>query len=248
VRKSHIILFLIVISAAINPLNAAVPDFRKMIEDYLSLVSVKASITQKIYLEDGSTEVYSGNYFAASKGFIRIDYLLPESQTIVVNDSGLFWYYNDRNLLFVSGKKRSSNDSIPVLMSVISRESLKDIDIISEGVKFYSFFKMAEIYSITSKKNKTKMIIWVDPVLKIIKRKYILDETGREMIKEEYIGHTVIDGIYIPSKIDLKARTSGGVVHTVTEYSGIVINIRLDKDLFKFKVTQEMKVRVLNDN
>lgn len=247
-RKSHIILFLIVISAAINPLNAAVPDFRKMIEDYLSLVSVKASITQKIYLEDGSTEVYSGNYFAASKGFIRIDYLLPESQTIVVNDSGLFWYYNDRNLLFVSGKKRSSNDSIPVLMSVISRESLKDIDIISEGVKFYSFFKMAEIYSITSKKNKTKMVIWVDPVLKIIKRKYILDETGREMIKEEYIGHTVIDGIYIPSKIDLKARTSGGVVHTVTEYSGIVINIRLDKDLFKFKVTQEMKVRVLNDN
>jgi len=247
VRKSHIILFLIVISAAINPLNAAVPDFRKMIEDYLSLVSVKASITQKIYLEDGSTEVYSGNYFAASKGFIRIDYLLPESQTIVVNDSGLFWYYNDRNLLFVSGKKRSSNDSIPVLMSVISRESLKDIDIISEGVKFYSFFKMAEIYSITSKKNKTKMVIWVDPVLKIIKRKYILDETGREMIKEEYIGHTVIDGIYIPSKIDLKARTSGGVVHTVTEYSGIVINIRLDKDLFKFKVTQEMKVRVLND-
>jgi len=247
VKKIYKLRFTIIIITTLRPLSADVRDFKKIIEDYLSVNTIKASITQHIYLENGSTEVFSGNYFAASKGLIRIDYMRPESQTIVVNETGLFWYYNDRKLLFLSEKKDENAGSIPVMMNVISSESLKDIDVISEGMKFYSLFKIVEVYSITSKKNKTKMILWVDPHMKVIKRKYILDESGYEMIKEDYIDHTRINGVYIPSKIELKARTSNGVIHTVTEYSDIAINSRLDKDLFKFKVRPEMKVRILSD-
>ncbi|HPS86799.1 MAG TPA: DUF4292 domain-containing protein [Spirochaetota bacterium] len=245
-KKSFIFLFIFIINAVSQPLFADIQDFKKIIEDYLSVNSIKSSITQYIYLDDGSTEVFSGNYFAASKGFIRIDYIRPESQTIVVNDTGLFWYYNDRKLLFLSEKKSENTGSIPALMNVIPADSMKDIEVVDEGIKFYSLFKTAQVYSVTSKKNKTKMILWIDPVLKIIKKKYILDDTGHEMMKEEYTDYTEIEGIFIPSKIELKARTSSGIVHTVTEYSNIVINSRIEKDLFKFKITPEMKVRMLN--
>ncbi len=246
-KKSYIVLLILVFSGISHHSNADTDDFRKIIEDYLSVKTIRGSITQSIYLEDGSTEVFNGNYFAASKGLIRIDYIKPEIQTVVVNDSGLFWYYNERKLLFTSKKSNGSGGSVPALMDVIPADSMKGVEVIYEGVKLYSFFKTAEVYTITTKTNKTKIVIYVDPVVKIIRRKLMIDESGREMIKEDYIGHTLIGGVYIPSKIELKARTSGGIVHTLTEYKNIVINIPADKDLFKFKVTPYMKVRILSE-
>lgn len=245
-NKRHILVWILITAAASRPLSADNGDFKKIIDDYLSVSTIKASITQHIYLEDGSAEVYSGNYYAASKGFIRIDYLRPERQTIVVNDAGLFWYYNDRKLLFRSEKKSADAGSIPVLMNIIPGDQINDIDVVFEGKKFYSLFKTADVYSVKSKKNKTKMVLWVDPFLKIMKRKYILDESGHEMIKEEYSDYAEIDGVYIPSRIELKARTLNGVIHTVTEYSSMEINGNIDTDLFRFKVKPEMKVRILN--
>ena len=221
--------------------------FKKIINDYLSVRTIKATIVQHIYPEDGSTEIFSGNYFAASKGFIRIDYLKPESQVIVVNNSGLYWYYTDRKLLFQSEKKNGESSSIPLLMNAVPVDSLNNIEVANDGIRFYSLFKMAEVYTITSKINKTRMTLWIDPVVKIIKRKIILDESGREMIKEEYTSHAFIGGVYIPSRIELTARTASGVIQTVTEYSNIVINSRIDRDMFEFKVTSEMKVRMMND-
>jgi len=246
VNKRHILTCILLIAAASRPLSADNGDFKKIIDDYLSVNTIKASITQHIYLEDGSAEVFSGNYYAASKGFIRIDYLRPERQTIVVNDTGLFWYYNDRKLLFRSEKKSEDAGSIPVLMNIIPGDQINDIDVVSEGVKFYSLFKTADVYSVTSKKNKTKMVLWVDPLLKIMKRKYILDESGHEMIKEEYSDYAEFNGIYIPSRIELKARTLNGVIHTVTEYSSIEINSIINRELFRFNIKPEMKVRMLN--
>jgi len=246
VKKSFILIVVLIITATSWPLSADVQDFKKIIEDYLSVNTVKASITQHIYMVDGSVEVFSGNYFAASKGFIRIDYTRPESQVIVVNDSSLFWYYSGRKLLFLSEKKSDESGSIPALLSAVPDDGLKDVEVVSEGRRFYSLFKTADVYSVTSKRNKTKMVLWIDPFIKIIRRKYILDESGHEMMKEDYTDYAVINGIYIPSRIELKARTSDGVVHTVTEYSGIIINSRIDRELFKFKITPEMKVRMLN--
>ncbi len=246
-KKSYIVFFIITFSSIFHPLSGETPEFRKIIEDYLSVKTIKASITQHIYLEDGSTEFYTGNYFAASKGFIRIDYIKPESQTVVVNDGGLFWYYNDRKLLFVSGKDVDNRGPIPAVMNVIPAGYLNDINVVSQGMRLYSFFKTAEIYTITTKKEKTKIVLYVDPVLNIIKRKIMLDESGREIMKEDYIDHVRIDGVYIPSAIELKARTSTGIVHTLTEYSNMIINSPADKDLFKFKITPDMKVRTLNE-
>ena len=66
------------------------------------------------------------------------------------------------------------------------------------------------------------------------------------MIKEDYTDHAEINGIFIPSRIELKARTASGIVQTVTEYKDIVINSAIDKGFFKFKITPDMKVRMLN--
>jgi outer membrane lipoprotein-sorting protein len=247
VKKSCILLIVILTLLFQLSVHADEAVFRKIIEDYLSVTTIKASIVQHIYPEDGSTEFFSGNYFAASKGFIRIDYIKPERQTIVVNDSGLYWYYTERKLLFHSGRKSGGESSIPLLMNVIPAGNLKDIDVKKEGMRFYSLFKMADVYSIKSVKNKTTIKLWVDPVARVIKRKIILDDSGREMIKEEYTAHAFINGVYIPSRIELTARTASGVIQTVTEYSSIVINSRIDKDIFEFKITPEMKVRMLDE-
>jgi len=246
VKKSFIQLLILAAALFSSPVEAD-EAFKKIINDYLSINTIKASIIQHIYPEDGSAEIYSGNYFAASKGFIRIDYLKPENQVIVVNDSGLFWYYTDRKLLFISEKTTDGGSSIPLLMNAIQADSLKNIEVVKEGFRFYSLFKMAEVYSITSNKNKSRMTLWVDPVLHIIKRKIIYDKSGREMIKEEYPVHAFIGGVYIPAKIELTARTASGVIQTVTDYSNIVINSKLADDIFEFKVTPQMKVRMLND-
>lgn len=222
--------------------------FRKIVEDYLSVKTIKASIVQYIYPEDGSTEIYSGYYFASSGGHIRIEYLKPEKQVVVVNNSGLYWYYPERKLLFFSEKKKGGMSSVPILMDIIPAESLKGVEVIKTGRRFYSLFKMADVYSITSLKNKTVITLWVDPFAGIIKRKVISDDSGREMIIEEYKTHTLVKGVYIPAKIELTARTFTGVVQTVTEYENLVINSPIDKDVFKFKVTDEMKVRMINEH
>ncbi|PKL18673.1 MAG: hypothetical protein CVV49_04425 [Spirochaetae bacterium HGW-Spirochaetae-5] len=246
-KKGCISLFVVFAGLFTSSVSADEAVFKKIIEDYLSVTTIKASITQHIYPEDGSTEIFSGHYFAASKGLIRIEYLKPERQTVVVNDSGLYWYYTDRKLLFQSGKKSGGNSSIPLLMNVIPAESLKGIVVAKEGMRFYSLFKMADVYSITSGKNKTTMTLWVDPAARIIKRKIIIDDSGREMIREEYKAHAFINGVYIPSRIELTARTASGVMQTITEYGSIVLNGPIDKDMFEFKITPEMKVRMINE-
>ena len=247
VKKLFFLLLIFIVIEIIRPLYAEMADFKKIADDYISVNTIKASITQTIHPEDGSSEVFTGNYFAVSRGFIRIDYIRPESQTVVVNDTGLFWYYSNRNLLFVSEKNGTGREAIPALMNVVPQAGMKDINVTYEGRKFYSFFKLAEVYSITSEKNKNVMILWIDPVVKIVKRKYILDDQGREMIREDYADHTLVNGKYIPSRIEFKARTASGIIHTVTEYSNIVINSQMDKDIFKFKIMPEMKVRVLRE-
>jgi len=247
-KKGYLSFLIIIIIFLWRQLYSITPEFRKIIEDFMAVNSIKATITQRVYLENGSIEDFSGNYYAASKGLIRIDYLRPESQTVVVNDSGLYWYYPDRKILFLSKKNENSAGSIPAFMNVIPDESLKNLVVNSLGMRFYSFFKTAEVYEVTSKKSGTKLILWIDPVLKVVKRKYILDESGREIVREEYMDHTPVRGIYIPSKIELKARTSNGVIHTVTEYGNMVINSRIEKNVFKFKITPDMKVHDFGDN
>lgn len=248
VKKIYISLIIIFIAASIHPLHAEIADFKKIIADYLSVNTVRASIIQHIYMENGTVEVFSGNYYAASKGLIRIDYLRPESQSVIVNESGLYWYYNNRRLLFLSEKKSQGSGSIPALMNLIQVENLKGVNVVSEGRKIYSIFKMADVYSITSGEKKSKMIIWTDPIVKTVIRKYVLDEKGREILKEEYSVHTLVNGVYIPSRIEFKGRSARGLVHTLTEYGNIEINSPVDRDLFKFRITPDMKVRKIDVN
>lgn len=221
-------------------------DFNKIINDYLSVKNVKGAITQHIYAGDGSVEVYTGLYYAASGGLIRIDYFKPERQTVVVNSSGLYWYYPERKILFRTVKRGESNGDIPALTDIIPAGSLTGVQIVSEGSRFYSFFKTASVYSITSGGSGTRFLIWLDAAQQRVIRKYIIDSSGREMLKEEYIEHSVINGVSIPVKIDLKARSAGGIIHTVTEYTGLSINSRMGGELFKFRVTPDMDVRELN--
>jgi len=244
--KKFILMIPIIIICS-RHIDAEVADFKKIIKDYLSVNTIKASITQRIYLQNGTTEFYTGNYIAAAKGYIRIDYIRPEKQTIVINDKGLYWYYCDRNLVFLSEKNNPGMNSIPLFISSLPEEKLKNMEIVFLGIKFYSFFKQAEIYAIYQKKGSTKLILWIDPSSGLIIRKYVIDDSGREIIKETYAEHIRIKGISIPSRIEFKARTSDGIIQTVTGYSNIVINTPVNMELFRFRITPDMKVKVLRD-
>lgn len=221
--------------------------FRKIIDDYLSVCTIRASITQYIYNPDGPVEVFSGEYSAAAGGFIRIDYALPEHQLVILNESGLYWYYPERKILFTSPAKGNGSDSVPFIVSSIPPGDLQNLEVISYGIRFYSFFRKAEVYSVTSKKSGTRLVLWIDPSKKTVIRKYILDESGREIVREDYTSHVNINGREIPSVIEFRARGAAGVIHTVTEYRSIVINGRVNRELFKFRITPDMKVRLLND-
>jgi outer membrane lipoprotein-sorting protein len=228
-------------------LHAEVPDFRRIIEDFLSVNTIKASITQHVFMPGGVTETYSGDYIAAAKGNIRIDYIRPERQTVVINGTGLYWYYCDRRLVFFTEKNNNGMDSIPVFINSIPEKKLKNIEIKFLGIKFYSFFKKAEVYAIYTGTDSTRLILWIDPASKLVIRKYILDDSGREIIKEDYTEHVNIKGISIPSRIEFRARTADGIIHTITEYRDIVINTPVDMALFRFRITPEMTVRILHD-
>lgn len=236
---------LILVIAGASPVESAASGFDRIIADYLSVESIKASMTQYVYPEGGGTEVYSGSYFAVSKGYIRIEYVKPENQIVVVNDSGLYWYYPERKLLFLSEKKGPQNGAVQSLMNPVAPGSLKNIEPVYEGMKFVSLFRIAEVYSIRSKGNESRMMLYIDPLTKLVIKKTILDQSGRETVKEEYLDYACINGINIPSRIAISARTINGVVHTVTEYREIVINTPIKKEYFKFVVTPDIKVRPL---
>lgn len=232
---------------SIQHLNAGEEDFKKIIGDYLSVSTIKASISQYIYLQNGTMEFYTGTFIASSEGYIRIDYIRPEKQTIIINNTSLYWYYCDRNLVFVSQKNSQGTGSMPVFINSIPAEKFKNLEIMSLGIKIYSLLKQAEVYAIHSRTSPVKLILWIDRESGVVIRKYILDGSNREVIKENYTEHIKVKGIKIPSRIEFRARTAGGIIHTVTQYSNIVINTPVDKDLFRFKITPDMKVRLLSD-
>ena len=246
-KKLLFMIQIIYVIVSSHSFNAEAADFKRIIKDYLSVQTIKASITQHVYLQNGTTEFYSGNYFAAAKGYVRIDYITPEKQVIVINDTGLYWHYCDRGLVFVSEKNKEGMRPIPIFTASIPDERLNNLEILFLGIKLYSFFKREEVYAVYSKTNEVKLILWIDSSSGLIIRKYILDNSGREIIKENYTGHVNIKGIYIPSRIEFKARTADGIIQTVTEYSNMVINSPVDMELFRFRITPDLKVRVLSD-
>ncbi len=241
--KRQYIIFSVIMIFLQCTVYAAEPVFERIIREYLSVRTIKGRITQHIYPGDGTVEVFSGDYYASSGGLVRIDYSIPEKQTVIVNSRGLYWYYPDRRLLFRAERNSHSGSRIPALTDILPAGNLKSVDIQSEGNRFYSFFKTASVYSIISGTDGTRLVLWVDTAAGRVVRKYMIDKTGREMVREEYVEHQIINGITLPVKIDFRARSVNGIIHTFTEYSNVVINSEINGAMFRFKVTPDMEVR-----
>lgn len=223
------------------------PSVEKIISDYRSLRTIRATLKQQVYLPGGGMEFYSGDYYADSNGRLRIDYTYPEKSTVINCSEGLFWYYPDRKMVYVkkSGRDGAAYSGLAAIRLV--DENPADISVTYEGMEFYSFFKRAAVYSITSLRSSTVIKIWTDPDGLYVLRKYVLDSSGREIIREIWSDHVYVSGVYIPSRIELYVRTAGGIVHTVTAYSNISVNASMSDELFRHNGGKGFKVRELDD-
>ena len=221
---------------------------RNIAQSYHNTNSIRASITQYVYDPAGGSEVLQGEYCAGNTGSFRIDYMKPERQIVVNNGEGLFWYYPERDLLFLSRDKKSGKAGLNALMIKLASKEGASPRIIYEGTKFYSFFKTAHIYLIEFPGRGSSIMLWVEKDGRFVIRKYVLDGSGREVSRELYGGHVRYDGIYLPSRIELSLRTIKGKVQTVTEYSNVFVNVKLKKNSFDFKVLKSMTVRSLDGN
>ncbi len=240
------LLFIFIFSIPLFP-GEKLDLMESIIKNYAQFNSISGSIEQHIFNPDGSYHRLSGDYAASGSGLLRIDYYSPSRQTVVSNSEGLFWYYPDRDILFVSKSGSSKNESLPAFIKRISEKGGDNISLKYEGRFFYGFFRRAHVYRINLK-NKTGIRVWVEPEGRYILRKYVLDSAGREIVKELYSDYIESDGIYIPSVIELHVRTASGTVRTLTEYTNLRVNNVIKDSLFDFRIKSSMDVRSLDDN
>jgi len=233
-----VILFFVCTSTYASDIN-----FNQFINDYSEVRSIKGSIVQYIY-SGTSIEKLTGDYTAVSEGWFRIDYTEPEKQIVIANDKGLYWFYPVRNLLFL--KQKDNDDEISLSGNPLIR-NFNNVNILYQGIRFYGLLKFAHVYNFKTPSGTTSVNIWFDPEKRYVVRKYIIDDTGREMMKEIYHEHFVSGKIYIPSKIELFIRSRNGVVHTRTEYSNLLINFTPDNRIFDFRIQKNMTVHDLNE-
>lgn len=244
--KKSIIIILGLIFLPITPLPAEDSGIMEnIINNYSRFSTISGSMVQHIINPDGSFERFSGDYAASGSGFIRIDYYSPSRQIVINNSKGLFWYYPDRDIVFFSKSGDSRNESLPAFLKSIGEKRGHDFLLKYEGRRFYRFFRRAHVYSINLK-NGARIRVWVEPEGRYILRKYILDSAGREIVKELYSDYLESDGIYVPSVIEIHARTNSGIVRTLTEYSNVKINGVLKDSAFDFTIKSSMEVRSFN--
>jgi outer membrane lipoprotein-sorting protein len=218
-----------------------------VIKNYSAFNSIQASIVQHIFNPDKSYIKMTGDYCATGSGLMRIDYIFPSRQIVVNNRRGLFWYYPESEIVYSAESGDMKNESLPVFLKRVYEEGGDLFRLTYRGKRFYGFFSRAHIFDIKLKNNNT-FRVWVDNEGKYVLRKYLLDSSGREIVKELYSDYKEIDGIFVPSVIEVRARTSGGTVRTLTEYSNIIINKKINPSYFNFQIKQNMQVRSFDGN
>jgi outer membrane lipoprotein-sorting protein len=238
---------IIAIALCATPAGAEVPSFDRIIRDYNSIRTISASVKQQVYMPGGEARYFSGDYYADSSGNLRIDYSYPEQETVINNSTGFYWYIPARRTVYVQ-KGRDSGRSMlnPLPGRIIEGDSSK-LKLKYEGIRFYSFFKRAAVWSITSEGSPLVIRVWTDPDGLYVIRKYVLDANGIELVRENYSGHVTVGGVYLPSRVEVLARTPAGVVHSHTEYSGIAVNLTLQRGLFVFKKSRDTAERPLDE-
>lgn len=223
------------------------PGVDRIISDYNNLRSIRASIRQQVSMPGGGMEFYIGDYYADNKGRLRIDYTVPERSVVINSSEGLSWYYPERKKVYVKKKSGTGIEYSGISTIMLIDDSRSDITLSYDGMEFYSFFKRAAVYTIKSSHSSNVIKIWTDPEGLYVLRRYVLDSTGREIIREIWSGHVYTGGVYIPSRIEMYVRTYSGVVHTVTVYSDIVVNSAMNDELFRFREGKGFEVMELDE-
>lgn len=219
-------------------------QFNNYIKDYSSVKSIRGNLVQYI-INDASFEKISGYYSAINEGWFRIDYILPEKQIVIFNGKGLYWFYPERNLLYIKYKKPDEQTSLPGTAFI---QNFENVNVFYQGVRFYGLLKYAHVYSFKNVAGDRTVVVWFNPEKRYVVRKYIIDNSGREIVKEIYHEHCNTGSVYIPSKIELFIRSESGIIHTQTEYSDLQVNFSTDKRNYDFKIEKKMTVRYLDEN
>lgn len=233
-------------------LNSAYADnlslFREIVKENSKIKTVEADIIQYIDTPGNSAEVYKGRYRADRRGRFRIDYKTPSTQIVVNNGKSLYWYYPKDKLLYKIGRRANIMRSPKISpLKEFAKNFEKNFRIEYLGKQLYGFFKIAHQFVISDKKGRLVTDIWVDVKKKVILAKIITDKDGDEVMKELFQEYKKIKNIFFPSRIDVYARTAGGITKNITKYNNVNLNSPFRNNIFKLNFPSDVKVRHLQE-
>lgn len=220
--------------------------FDNFVEEYSKIRSIRGTIIQYVY-NGTAVERMSGDYSAVAEGWFRIDYTEPEKQTVIYNSKALYWFFPNRLLVFTSLKDERDSVGSGLFPGNPISQILDDVKIEYRGITFYGLLNYAHVYSINTSSDRSSVRIWFEPGRRFIVRKYIIDNSGCEIMKEIYHEHFHTGKTYIPSHIELFARSRDGIIHTRTEYKDLSVNSYTDMKIFDFVIKKNMSVRRFDD-
>lgn len=247
VKMKKYILCITIISFCAVSLHADAPSFDRIVSDYNKIKTVSATIKQQVYMPDGEARYFGGEYYAESGGSLRIDYYSPARETVISNSTGLYWYIPEKKTVYVQTGAHPDTGFLNPSFGRIIEGGSADLKLEYQGREFYSFFRRAAVWKITSAKSGLVIKVWTDTGGLYVIRKYVLDNNGFEIMREIFSGHMLTGGVYLPSRIEMFARTPSGVVHSFTEYSNITVNTRFNSEIFIFRKDGDTVVRGLDE-
>lgn len=221
--------------------------FHEILAENTKIKTIDARIVQHINTPDHSKEIFIGRYRADGKGRFRIDYKSPSEQIVVNNGEQLFWYYPDEKLLYQIGAGgMPSKPKVSPLAEFKGGTADNELKVLYLGEHLYGFFSFAHQFVIKDKGKGTSTDIWIDSKKKVVLSKVVRDGEGREIIKEVYEDYVKVNNIFIPSRVDIYARTLKGVTRNTTEYSEIKLNYKIPGSVFRIKFPKNIEKRYLN--
>lgn len=203
-----------------------------------SVQSIDALIVQVIAETGKPTVRFEGRY-RAYKHNMRIDYNKPFSQTVIVKEGNLQWYYPDTKELWTM-----QNMNALVAHPFAQFFAFKDrIVIKSKENTYYGFFKRAYRYMLMDTDTGTTIELLIDKHKGYPVRKIIYTADNIEIMRELYEDYIYMNNIWFPTTVEVIARTHSGTTRNVTRYYNVHFNIQVSPDIFILHLPKGVRIK-----
>ncbi len=210
----------------------------KVILNKKDVRTIRAEVLMRI-IDDNNVRVFKGKYTANRQGQVRIDFLDPQGQFVILNEKGFWWaFIKEKKIVQLSGTEAAN--MMPG--KVMKAQSIGPLDIdefdrdhiVYQGKRsVFPFSMFHKIEVLPSKRsiyyNKRKLHLLITDHTFRVHAFAMTDPQGRVVYRQEYLNYQ--NGMPTRIRTVVRKKNGASVINNAV-YSRIKTNVALPKGHF----------------